>query len=80
MTFLKLYERYQTAESITYLLFHDKSPYHIEASQIENWFIYDRDLHHEKINQFQRNVLSYFYASRYTAITIAKNWIELSHD
>ena len=42
---------------ITYKLFHDGSPYYIETNQSidlqsksMDWFLYDRDLRHERVN------------------------------
>ena len=40
--------------------YYDGGPYHIEASPLicsaMDWFLYDRDLDHEKVNPFQANV------------------------
>ena len=43
-----------------YKLFHDGGPYHIETSPLKSmgWFLYDRDLCHERVKQHLSNIWS----------------------
>ena len=45
-----------------------------------DWFLYDRDLHHERVNPFGANFPLYFNIFQYSKASCAKDWNSLKQD
>ena len=47
-------------------------PYHIETSPLMNWFLYDRDLRHERDKDVQNQIITSLQVSN---IYLACSWL-----